>query len=188
MQGGSNINNFAANNHNLAHAGWINNFAVNKHNLARAGWRKNPEDFWKYDLENNPIQLRTEYEVGSGEVLEIFLDDDEEDDAGDIYIYFDNPLKYELYGCTNDKTDFHTELPAEVVKVWTFTLSRDDGERRVVIHCNDEEVLNLVLSGETCDDSDWRDYWDLDVASLHIEGGDGFYRPGWWPKSNVSKV
>ena len=137
-----------------------------------------PDDYWQYDLENNPIQLRTKSVVGSGDNLEIFFENDEEEDAGDIYIYLDTPPTYELYGCTYESLKFPTELPDEVDKVWTFALSRDDGERRVVIHCNDREVLDMVISGVTCDLDDWRDYWDLDVTRVFIVGGDGFYRPG----------
>ena len=134
-------------------------------------------------MENSPIQFKTESTAGDGHYLNLYFQDDDESDAGDIYITFEDPIKYELYGCNSNGVAF-TELPAEVEKVWTFTLSREDGERRVVIHCNDKEVLNVVLSDTTCDieSDDWRDYWNLDVTELEImangKAETGLYRPG----------
>ena len=40
------------------------------------------------------------------------------------------------------------------------------GTRELVVHCNNKEVLNVVIKDTTCDNSDWRDIWSKDVDSI----------------------
>ena len=101
--------------------------------------------------------------------------------AGDVYLYFTSPPQYQLTFCTSP-TNFPTDLPSKTEKVWTITLSRVSGEIRVVIHCNDKEVLKVVLSDTTCSDSRWSNYWSRDVEKIsfasYYDTASDFYRPG----------
>ena len=88
---------------------------------------------------------------------------------------------YRLLGCQNSWTSYPTDLPSETDRVWTLTKSRVSGEIRVVVHCNDKEVLNLVLSDTTCISDNWSYYWSRDVEKIkffHSDTASDYYRPG----------
>ena len=134
-----------------------------------------------HDLENSPLQIKTNSEVGSNEQVRLSFYTAQQYLAGGIYLYFSSFLKFKLFGCSNSYTNFPTDLPSETDKVWTITLTRSSGKKRVVIHCNDKEVLNVVLSNTTCSDSRWSTYWSRDVEKIEFYISDkasDFYRTG----------
>ncbi|KAL5255495.1 hypothetical protein ACHWQZ_G010913 [Mnemiopsis leidyi] len=121
--------------------------------------------FINYDLENSPLQIKTDSVVGSVELVNVWFYT-QDNGAGGVFLYFTSPPQYWLYYCSTSRTNFPTVLPTETNKVWTFTLSRVSGEIRVVITCNTVEVLNVVLSSTTCSDSSWSTYWSRDVEKI----------------------
>ena len=134
-----------------------------------------------HDLENSPLQIKTNSEVGSNENGWLSFYTAQQDSAGGINLYFWSSPKYWLYDCSNSSTNFPTDLPSETDKVWTITLTRSSGERSVVVHCNDKEVLNVVFSNTTCSDSWWSTYWSRDVEKIVFRISDkasDFFRPG----------
>ena len=131
-----------------------------------------------YDLENSPLQIRTDSEIGSNEAVRVSFYNAKREHAGGVSLYFSSSPQYSLYWCTS-YTDFPTALPSETDKVWTITRSSDT--RSVVIHCNNKEVLNVVLSDSTCSYSDWREHWSRDVEKilfLLIDTASDYYRAG----------
>ena len=134
-----------------------------------------------YDLENSPLQIRTNSEIGSKEVVRsVFFYNAEGENAGAVELSFTSPPQYWLGGCTS-YIDFPTALPSETDKVWKITLTRSSGTPSVVIHCNNKEVLNVVLSDSTCSRSDWSDFWSRDVERILFIVSDeasDFYRSG----------
>ena len=138
-----------------------------------------------YNLENSPLQIRTNSEVGRKEQVVLCLYELYENarvySLGQVYLYFTSPPQFKLSYCNTNRTNFFTDLPPETEKVWTITLSSDSGERRVVIHCNDKEVLNVVLSDTTCDNTHWRDIWSRAVGKIYFLPSDtasDYYRRG----------
>ena len=135
-----------------------------------------------FDLENSPLQIKTDSEVGSDEEVNVNFSS-EGYLAGEVHFYFNSPPKYYLYYC-RATTDFTTALPSETEKVWTITLSRVSGEIRVVIHCNDKEVLNVVLSDTTCSYSKyyWSSSWSREMDQIYFhpysDTASDYYRPG----------
>ena len=133
-----------------------------------------------FDLENSPLQIKTDSEVGSNEKVEVMFHSGFSS-AGRVLLSFYPPPKYSLSKCSTSWTNYLTDLPSETDKVWTITNSRVSGEIRVVIHCNDKEVLNVVLS-DTCSDSDWSEKWSWDVDKIHFSSASDtasdFYRKG----------
>ena len=100
--------------------------------------------------------------------------------AGGIFLKFASPnVQYYLKQCSDGWTDFPASLPSDRNKVWRITLDKTSGVK-VVIHCNDDEVLRVKLSGEVCDKKwrHWREYWSRDVGHLSFAGNDAsdFYR------------
>ncbi|KAL5255462.1 hypothetical protein ACHWQZ_G010885 [Mnemiopsis leidyi] len=147
--------------------------------LANDGWIAVERDVRiNYDLENSPLQIKTDSVVGSDEQVRVWFSTAQDDPAGGVVLdFFTSPPQYWLRYCTS-WTYFPTDLPTETNKVWTITLSRVSGEIRVVITCNTVEVLNVVLSSTTCSDSDWsRDsdwstIWSKDVEKIYFDSYD----------------
>ena len=134
-----------------------------------------------YDLENSPLQIKTDSVDGSDEgvMVNFFTASDGSGNrAGGVYLAFLNPPKYSFSYCTRQQ--FFNHLPSETDKVWTISLTRNSGEKRVVVHCNSKEVVNFELSG--CSKSNWESFWkNNDVAKIHFASSDtasDFYRPG----------
>ena len=102
--------------------------------------------------------------------------------AGGVFLIFDSPPQYKLTKCNTSWTNFPADLPYDSDKIWTITLSRPTGKRKVVIHCNDKEVLNVVMSDTTCSYSDWSTAWSRDVKDLEFlfqyDTASDYYRSG----------
>ena len=118
--------------------------------------------------------------LGSGKTIKLFCLTAENTRAGEVNIFFRSYPQYRLYFCNGTATDFPTDLPSEREKTWRITLSQVPGVTRVVLHCNNVEVVNVVLSDTTCHTSDWRNYWSLDVEKVRFPENTkpNFYRQG----------
>ena len=98
--------------------------------------------------------------------------------AGGVTLHFTSPPQYELKYCIYSRSNFPTDLPTEVEKVWRISLTKTSGIR-LVIHCNEVEVLNILMSYSTCSDSSWNNYWDRDVEKIRFDSLDSasdYYR------------
>ena len=99
--------------------------------------------------------------------------------AGRVFLYFTSPPRYYLSYCSESKTDFSTDI-LETDNIWTLTLKKtSEGDRNVEIQCNNKEVVNVVLSEETCGYGDWIEYWSKDIAEIGFSISDtasDFYR------------
>ena len=135
-----------------------------------------------FDLENSPLQIRTDSVVGSNERVAVLFYDAKEDSAGGFALFFKSPPQYILGWCGVSNTNFPTDLPTETDKIWKLTLTRTS-DVRLMIHCNNKEVLNLVLSDTTCSNYDtWSTYWSRDVEKIEFHETDtasGYYRAGY---------
>ena len=92
-------------------------------------------------------------------------------DAGRVVVRFNDIVQYRIYNCNSSYTDFPTVLPAAQEKVWRITLTRTSGIR-LVIHCNEEEVLNILISDSTCSKKNWSQDWSQDVAWILFSSSD----------------
>ena len=81
----------------------------------------------------------------------------EKDYVGSVQIRFSSSTEYFIRYCMHG-TNFAVSLPTEVEKVWRISLNRNSGIR-LLIHCNNVEVLNILMSDSTCSDSSWSTYW-----------------------------
>ena len=132
-----------------------------------------------YDLENSPLQIRTDSVVGSNDMVRLYFVTAGGDYAGGVFLYFTSPPQYHLAYCNTVYTDFPTDLPTESDKMWTISLERTSGIR-LIIECNKKEVLNVVLSDTTCSFSTWSS-WSKDVEKIRFQSSDtasDYYRPG----------
>ena len=86
---------------------------------------------------------------------------------GAVRIEFRSTPQYGLSYCNSSNTEFPVTLPSTTYKVWRITLTRSSGVR-VIIHCNNKEVLNVLLSYTSCDDSEWSEMWNRETAYIEF--------------------
>ena len=133
-----------------------------------------------YDLENSPIQIRTNSLDRSFETVSLSFLTSEGQSVGQFSVLFTSSPQYMLLYCTSSYSNFPVTLPSNIDKIWTVTLSKTSGIR-VMVHCNDVEVLNLVLSDSTCSSSYWSKQWNREVKAINfpiLDNASDYYRPG----------
>ena len=146
------------------------------------GWEEIERDLdLNYDLENSPLQIKTNIEDGSNKKLEVWFKTAAGESAGAVQLDFTSPPKFMV--CSEPWTSFPTALPTESEKVWTITLTRYLFVPLLVITCNDKEVLNVVMNDvANCEDWEWRRAWKRDVEKIRFgsssDTGPIYYRPG----------
>ena len=129
---------------------------------------------------NSPIQIRTNSVVGSDEEVRVWFYGSGSY-VGGVYLYFSSPPKYKLPWCSTSNTEFLIDLPPETDKIWTIIHTRTSDETGIAVHCNNVEVLNVVISDTTCSDSDWSTIWSKDVdytRFISYDTASDYYRPG----------
>ena len=134
--------------------------------LPYAGWRAvNRDTRIAYDLESNPLQIKTDSAAGSGERVRVNLIAADGDFAGFVQFIFSSPPQYYIGWC-RFWTDFPSTLPSEMKKVWQLTKLPGP---RITVQCNGATVLDILLSHTTCtDDSEWSTYWTRQVVQIRF--------------------
>ena len=130
------------------------------------------------DLETSILEMRTDASLGSDKKVKVEFFRYYSSSAGGVTLHLTSTPQYELKYCINSRTDFPTDLPAEKEKVWRLSLIRTSGIR-LVIHCNEVEVLNILMSDSTCSYSYWNYYWNKDVEKIRFDSWDtasNYYR------------
>ena len=122
-------------------------------------------------METTPLYIKTDSASGSSQQIRLYFYTDQKVQAGGLNIYFSSTPQYFIHHCLSN-TNFPVALPPETDKVWKITLSRVSGIR-LVIHCNDVEVLNMVLSDSTCLTFNfWNTYWSRIMKRIFFNGDD----------------
>ena len=129
-----------------------------------------------FDLENYPLYIKTDSVVGSDDLIWMYLYNAQGEVAGVIKLLpFQTSPEYFLRRCTRDRHNFPTTIPSATDKVWKITLTRHSGIR-LVVHCNDVEVLNMVINDSSCDDdyngNVWSDFWSRKVEKIYFLSAD----------------
>ena len=99
--------------------------------------------------------------------------------AGGIIIKFLSSVRYLFDGCFTNYVDISANLPDTTNKVWRITFTKDAGTR-LVIHCNDIEILDTTASDSVCDHPNWKSFFDREMVEIHFVSGDKAtdkYRP-----------
>ena len=140
-----------------------------------------------YDLEKNPLEIITNRHFGDGAVLRVHFYDALSIKAGALRIDLDKPPIYRISSCQSQYDwDYFPKSPPIVeednIYVWRVTLDKSDKDVRFQIHCNETEVLNIIMSDETCSHSKWSDVWggDKDIEQIEFisDTASTLYRPG----------
>ena len=133
-----------------------------------------------YDLENLPLQIRSN---NSNEQIRVSLYSAAGEYAGGVDLFFTSPPQYFLGYCSVSRTNFPTDLPFEIdnIDIWMLTVRRTSDISRLILHLNNTEVLNVVISDKTCVSSTWSTYWSRDVGMIMFPSEDtatDYYRTG----------
>ena len=137
-----------------------------------------------FDLEKTPLYLKTDSVMVSNEEGKVGLYTAEGNQVGGVLIKFSSPPLFAILYCT-DWTNLPTGLPSDDDKVWKITLTRSAGIK-VIIHCNNVEVLNMQLSDSTCAASSWHEKWRDEVKKIEFPSDNRAYdlyssQPGDYP-------
>ena len=131
----------------------------NIHVVTTSGWIAVQRDVWiDFNLEQYSLNITTNSTLGSRDVVVVKFYTSQGVSTGGIILYFYPTPLYRITFCSTVWNYFPTNLPPDNDKVWRVTLTRTSGIR-LVIHCNEEEVLNTMISDSTCGDNDWSTYW-----------------------------
>ena len=135
----------------------------------------------EFDIETNPLEIKTDSAVGSGDRVEVYFRTSKGDFGGGIRISFEYNVRYALLWCTPSNY-FPTKLPTARNKVWRITKTKTSEDIKFQIHCNGVEVLNVLLSRGLCtDDGRWSIYYPRYINRLHFTyrdtASDYYYRP-----------
>ena len=100
--------------------------------------------------------------------------------AGGVLISFSSTPQYSIDYCRS-RINFPVSLPTEVEKVWRIALNRNSGIR-LLIHCNNVEVVNILISDSTCSRSGWSN-WSKTFGNVWFESpttdtASDYYRAG----------
>ena len=118
----------------------------------------------EWDLESTPLEIRTNSMLGSNDRVRVIFYSAEGEHAGQVSLFFRSTLQYDLNWCSSSYYNLPVAPPSATDKVWRITLTRTAGVR-LVIYCNDVEVLNTLLSQE-CRVSFWSTVWNRDVKKI----------------------
>ena len=120
----------------------------------------------EFDLESVPLEIRTDSVLSTpGDQSSIQFYDKQGQVAGGLWLYFWAIPRYSLAQCDTNTKLFNKDLPSEVEKVWKMTVTKTS-DVRVVLTCNDEVVVDKVLSIAECGETRWRDYWSRSVTRI----------------------
>ena len=133
-----------------------------------------------FNLEQYSLEIKTDSALGSDDKVDVYLYTSQGDWVGSLYLHFISTPQHWIGACNSDYTILPTTLPSDKDKIWRVTLTRTSGIRQLVVHCNGVEVLNTLMSGTTCDNRQWSDYWSGEVAKIKFTASDtasDFYKP-----------
>ena len=146
------------------------------------------------DLETIPLEIKTDSTIGSGDhvYVRFYTSGGRGIYVGRVQISFSSTPQYEISPCMYGWTNFPVRLPTEVEKVWRITLNRNSGIR-LLIHCNNIEVVNILMSSSTCSDSSWSKYWSRTVGYIWFGSpssntASDYYRAGQTGKNDYNIV
>ena len=126
-----------------------------------------------FDLDSSPLYLKTDSVLGDGVEAKVGFYTAEGHKVGGFLIRFSSPPKFAIWQCT-DWTDLLTAIPSETEKVWRVTLTRTAGIR-IFVHCNNVEVLNMLISDSTCAHTGWHTNWGNEVKKIEFPTDDKAY-------------
>ena len=120
-----------------------------------------------HNLARTPLQIRTDSVDESGDKVHVSFYTAAGDIVGSVKLWFDSPTKYAISFCTPDYSPFLSSLPSDVNKTWKITKFPGPSPR-ITVHCNEVEVVDIIMSDETCTLSSWSEQWSKEVEQIQF--------------------
>ena len=142
--------------------------------MKNSGWTAVKHDVYiDYDLENWPLEIKTNSSLGSNDEVQIRFFSGQNKEVGRFKLAFSSNIRYIIGMCrrSHEWNDLKTEIPSELDKEWRITLERYD-RPRIVLHCNEVEVLKYVIRSGTCSVKSWDTYWNRKAKKIHFTTSD----------------
>ena len=134
-----------------------------------------------WDLENTPIEIMTDGKLGSSRRLRLRFETANNAYAGGVGIFLSEPPRYWIGGCSEEWGFFPTNVTNEINRVWRITIDKNTLDIKLQIHCNGEKELDMILSDETCSNTNYSRNWSKDVEKIYFNVADNasnYIRPG----------
>ena len=145
---------------------------LNIHVVTTSGWIAVQRDaLIDLNMEEYSLNIKTDNTLASDDVVYVELFTSQGDYAGELHLFFSSTPQYYIGACSTADTNFPTNLPPANDKVLRVTLTRTSGIR-LVVHCNEVEVLNILMSDSTCGASSWSTFWSREVAKIKFYSSD----------------
>ena len=149
--------------------------------LIMSGWKpvRRGVDL-KFDLENDPLEIRTDSIIGSGEEIKLLLSSMAGIRSGGLYVQFSSVIKYFIVRCKTAYNGLQESCPDVGHKIWRVTLKKA-ADIRLLIHCNNVKTVDVVISSDICGRSEWNTYWNRVTGIIRYHRDDtasDFYRNG----------
>ncbi|KAL5248405.1 hypothetical protein ACHWQZ_G017548 [Mnemiopsis leidyi] len=147
---------------------------------ASSGDWKAAQRYDEADLEETPLEFRTNSTLGSKAVSLVRFFHIEGSFAGGIYIYFDSDFYYSIENCIP-----RTKLPANISsttdKIWKVSLNRTSENVTLQIDCDQANVVTISMSDTTCSLNGWSTIWSRKIARFYFvsptDTATVYYRP-----------
>ena len=124
------------------------------------------------DLESTPLYISTNSKIGSYDLVRVNFYAGGRT-AGGLLFSFRSPPKYNLMYCSQSTWTAVSAFPSSPRdRVLRITLIRTSSSRRLLLHCNGIQVLNVLLSDTECNDVDWESDWSRDVKQIMFNSND----------------
>jgi hypothetical protein len=141
-----------------------------------SGWNKvqhisDPSDGTPYNLEEKPLDIKTDSLPGSDDMVDLLFFDDG-DPAGGLQIFFTDPPQYQIKHCTANNAEFDTAPPSVKDKIWRVTIvsrRKDIYKVKLRVHCNNEKVLDREVNRNSCSDGERE--WSRKVTHIGFPVG-----------------
>jgi hypothetical protein len=134
---------------------------------------------YRFNLESAPLEIKTHSDPGSGDRIRLYFYNEIIDAFVGFEISFESAVQLKILYC-GFQSSFPDTLPPTKEKIWRITLDRTVGVR-LLVHCNEEEMFNIKLSGSLCWDTRWRSTWLGSVKELAFfstwDTASDYYRP-----------
>ena len=145
------------------------------------GWEKVQRGkLLDFDLESTPLEILTDSEIGSKAKISVLLFAAKNKEAGSITINYPSQ-KYNLEYCSQSNNTLN-DLPSTTKKIWRIALTKEAWTVREVVHCNEVEVVDFLMSDSNCDGMSWRwsGRWKNEVFLIKFPSADtasDYFRP-----------
>ena len=117
-----------------------------------------------HSFERTAVQFKTDKVVHKTEELELTFFSGEKMDSklGGISVLFnkDNTLTYKIADCQTAYNKFPENMPTELEKLWSIIVTIG-AQPSFKVEVNGVEVINLLLTDDTCTYNNWGDSWTV---------------------------